>query len=213
MLCTWHQASNVLTVSSLPFLLCRTSVLTLRPLLLDQLEILSRGCHTLVQYSQLSVLSSPSSPTLERSEYQVCLNVYKYIAGDSKLHIWTMYSTTFTRPRNAMARSLLLEWSPYWSHQHIHILDLSLPKRSENRWFSVRKRVVYVHAHFVCIQDRHVLESIRLPFIAQTSNRYVIIWHVIHPRFTLPLPFVAHICTCRPLSRRFKLPSTIFAQF
>ena len=39
----------------------------------------------------------------------------------------------------------------------------------------------------------------------QTSNRYVIIRHMIHPCFTLLLPFVTHVCTCRPLSRHLNL--------
>ena len=51
--------------------------------------------------------------------------------------------------------------------------------------------------------ETELIESLKLPFIAQVSNRYVIIWHMIHPRFTLPLPFDALVCTCRPLSRLF----------
>ena len=50
------------------------------------------------------------------------------------------------------------------------------------------------------------LESLRLPFIAHMSNRYVIIQHVIHPCFTLLLPFVAHVCMCRLLFRRLNFP-------
>ena len=50
------------------------------------------------------------------------------------------------------------------------------------------------------------LESLRLPFIVQTSNRYIIIRHLIHPRFTLLLPFATHVYTCRPLSRRLNFP-------
>ena len=30
--------------------------------------------------------------------------------------------------------------------------------------------------------------------------------HAIHPRFMLPLPFVTHVCTCRPLSTRLNFP-------
>ena len=51
-----------------------------------------------------------------------------------------------------------------------------------------------------------ILESLRLPFVVQTSNRYVIIQHMIYPRFMLPLLFVAHVCTCRPVSRRLNFP-------
>ena len=46
----------------------------------------------------------------------------------------------------------------------------------------------------------------KIAFMAQTSNRYVIIRHVIHLRFTLPLPFVAHVCTCRTLFRCLNFP-------
>ena len=34
----------------------------------------------------------------------------------------------------------------------------------------------------------------------------VIIRHVIHSRFTLPLLFVTHVCTCRPVPRRSNFP-------
>ena len=40
------------------------------------------------------------------------------------------------------------------------------------------------------MSGEQIIESLRLPFIVQTSNRSVILRHVIHPRFTLPLPFV-----------------------
>ena len=38
------------------------------------------------------------------------------------------------------------------------------------------------------------------------SNCCAIIRRVIHPRFTLPLLFYAHVCTCRPVSRHLNFP-------
>ena len=65
-----------------------------------------------------------------------------------------------------------------------------------------------------CVVSSLVLGSFRLPFIAQTLNRCIIKWHMI-PHFTLSLllPFVIHVCMCRPVSRRLSFPQPFLARF
>ena len=76
------------------------------------------------------------------------------------------------------------------------------------------------HVHRLCVGWKNVwsalwvLGSFRLPFIAQTLNCYIIKWHVI-PHFTLPLllPFVIHVCMCRPVSRLLNFPQPFLVRF